>query len=55
MNTFTCENCGGVFEKARSDEEANEEYEETFPETQGDETALVCSDCYAEILAWYNG
>jgi len=51
-NKFTCAHCGNTFVKGWTDEEAREEYKENFPETQGDEEDVVCSNCYTAILHW---
>ena len=53
-NEYICENCNGVFEKRRTDEEAmNECIENGFdPE---DELAVICDDCYKRIIGeWHN-
>ena len=49
--TFTCEQCGGTFPKAWTDEEQAAEYAELFPaeKAAGEETAVVCDDCWREI------
>lgn len=50
-NQYQCENCGGIFEKVRSDEEAQAEAEQEFPgET---DLAIVCDECYKEIMRQY--
>jgi len=51
-NEFECAKCGGVFEKARSDEEAKKEAEGFFgknPNDWNDEVVVVCDDCFNEI------
>ena len=53
-DTFTCDNCGDVFDKVWSDEEAAAEAEELFPGidvTDPAETGIVCDDCYQHIMA----
>ena len=47
-NTFKCFNCGGVFEKAWSDEEKiSEAKDKGFLENcTPDELCVVCDDCY---------
>lgn len=51
--TFTCDQCGGTFPRAWSDDEATAEARDVFgrdPET--DPTmAVVCDDCYQAIMA----
>jgi DNA-directed RNA polymerase subunit RPC12/RpoP len=51
---FTCERCGHTFTKGRPDQEAHQEYEDLFPESRarGDETVLLCDDCWREFMAW---
>ena len=51
-DTFTCDNCGDVFDKVWSDEEAAAEAEELFPGIDvGTEAGIVCDDCYQHIMA----
>lgn len=53
--TFDCALCGGTFEKGRSDEEAEAEYQVTFTEEQKAEPRkIACEDCYREIMGWYD-
>lgn len=52
---YCCENCGGIFDKGRSDEEARKEAEAEFGdalESDGEAPAIVCDDCYVEIMKW---
>jgi hypothetical protein len=52
--TFTCESCGGTFDKVWSDEEAAAEAEENFPGldvSDPAEAGVVCDDCYRHIMA----
>lgn len=49
-DTFTCEICRGVFEKAWTDEEAMAEAEEAFPTSDLTDTGLVCDDCYEKVM-----
>lgn len=46
-NEFKCEECGGVWEKGWTDEEAAEEAQNAFGITTG---ATVCDDCYNKIM-----
>lgn len=50
--TFTCSDCGDTFEAGRPDEEAQQEALENFGR-RGDAPgmAIVCDDCYKEIMA----
>lgn len=54
-NQYRCDCCGGIFDKGWSDEEARAEAEQQFGEAlhaEGEPPALVCDDCYNEIMAW---
>lgn len=53
-DSYTCANCGGVFIKGQSDEEARAEYEAIMPNAaeRGDEEDTVCDPCYQQIMAW---
>jgi len=46
---FRCAQCGGVFEKAWTDEEAQAEFAENFAEHSLDDAALVCDECYKAL------
>ena len=52
--TYTCENCGGTFEKNRSDEEAMAEAlaADRFPVGEPVDVAVICDDCYNRMMAW---
>ena len=45
-NKFRCANCDGVFTKKWSDEEAQAELAERFPNRNVEDCAIVCDDCY---------
>jgi len=62
---FTCEHCGGTFEKAWSDDEAGAELEHNRPifdavrdvlillgewESTDDDFIVICDDCYRELM-----
>lgn len=49
--TFTCAMCHRVLKKGWSDEEARQEYAETFPEIEasGEAVESVCEDCYGRV------
>ena len=50
---FTCESCGGTFDKGWSDEEAAAEAQGNFPGinvSDPDEAGVVCDDCYQHIM-----
>lgn len=50
---YTCDHCGGSFEKVRSDEEAMAEAESLWtPETMADDQAIICDPCFREFIAW---
>jgi len=56
--TFKCRNCGGVFEKTRTDEEAWAEFVRDFPGEAAkvasgqDEKTEICEDCYQSFIRW---
>ena len=53
-DTFICDNCGDVFDKVWSDEEAAAEAEELFPGidvSNPAETGIVCDGCYQHIMS----
>jgi len=48
-NEFKCAVCGGIFEKSRTDEEANEEAKNIWGVDNADKNndmVLVCDDCF---------
>lgn len=49
-DTFTCGICGETFEKAWSDEEAQEESMRMFGEVPPSEQATVCEDCWLRLV-----
>lgn len=49
---YTCDNCGRTFEKTWSDDDALAEATELFGEIPPEERAIVCDDCWREIMAW---
>ena len=48
--SFTCADCGGTFEKGRSDEDALAESAARFGELPIDELAVVCGDCLPKVI-----
>jgi hypothetical protein len=52
--TFRCENCGKELEKGWADELAHHEAVRQWGR-RGDEPgmAVVCDDCYREIMTWW--
>ena len=52
-DSFTCDRCGAMHEKVRSDEEAMAEAESLWtPETMTHPQAVVCDDCFREFMEW---
>lgn len=52
--TFKCAQCGGVFDKGRSDEEANAEALDLWGvenATEADGMAVVCDDCFKAFMS----
>lgn len=54
--TYVCDHCGGTFETAWTDEDAQAESVARFG-VRGDapSMAIVCDVCYAAILQWIEG
>ncbi len=50
-NEYQCAQCGGIFEKGWSDEEANKEAKEKFPNLKQLDSEIVCDDCYKELIS----
>jgi hypothetical protein len=50
--TFTCENCGGTWEKAWTDDEARAEASVDFADelASGQPMCTVCDDCYRAMM-----
>lgn len=53
--TFTCEHCGGVFQRipGRTDADVIKEYEEAFSEELRADPAgyaVICDDCHQALL-----
>ncbi len=51
-DTFQCRNCGEVFKKEWSDEEAMLEFKKIFPDCKEEDIAegFVCDYCYKMML-----
>ena len=49
-NQYQCAQCGGIFEKGWTDEEAKSEAEQKFPSIKPDEMEMVCDPCYKELI-----
>ena len=47
---FTCDECGGTFPKAWSDEEALAEADGLFG--AAGPLAVICDDCWREFMPW---
>ena len=45
-NEYQCALCGGIFQKVWSDDEANAEYAELFPDQQDEPMEVVCENCF---------
>ena len=48
-NQFQCSMCKGVFDKEWSDEEAEAERKELFPDSPWSECDLICDDCFEKV------
>jgi hypothetical protein len=52
MATFVCANCGGEFEEAWDDEEAQAEAVRDFGKRgEAPGMAVVCDDCYKTLMS----
>jgi len=49
-NHFICECCGGIFEKAWTDQESKAKAAETFGRLSKDDDVIVCEICYTDIM-----
>lgn len=50
-DTYRCAECGGIFEKGWTDDEALQEYEAIFSASEkATPAAVVCDDCYQKIM-----
>lgn len=47
---YQCWSCGGIFNKGWSDKEAIEELDNRMPGANLEECAVVCDDCYNEMI-----
>jgi hypothetical protein len=50
---FKCDNCGGVFEKGWSQEEADKEMLKNIGVNPRPDDAILCDTCYAKFMAWF--
>ena len=52
---FKCEECGGIFEKGWTDNEARlEQIENEFGNIPNNQLAVICDDCYKKIMRTKN-
>ena len=51
---FFCECCKRECVSTWTDEQAKEEYENKFGPHMGEQMAIVCDDCHADFMKWYN-
>jgi rubredoxin len=50
-NTYKCAACGGVFEKAWSDEEAIKESTALWENLSEEESEVICDSCFQGAMA----
>ena len=50
VETYQCAKCLETYEKGWTDEEAEKEAEENFGFIEIEERAIICDDCYREIM-----
>jgi hypothetical protein len=52
--TYICASCGGEFEQGWADEDARAERVEKFGAPKpGEVDDVICDDCYAEFMKWF--
>lgn len=49
--TYTCESCGGTWEKGWTDEEAEAEGRALLADPDAGGTAVICDDCFRLIMS----
>ena len=47
---YQCDQCGGIFEKGWSDDDAKKEKERLFPSLKKENESIVCDDCFRIIM-----
>jgi hypothetical protein len=55
MNDFTCERCHGTFGRKRTEEEARKEFQGSPWYIPGDESGVLCEDCFQVFRIWFDG
>jgi len=54
MSEYTCEYCGGTFQRTWTDEESLAQTKADFGiHVRPDDAAIICDDCYKAITAWW--
>ncbi len=51
---FTCDCCHQSFTKRIEEAEAIAEFESIFKEPLPEDTAIVCDECWRQIMQWAN-
>jgi len=49
-NEYQCGHCGNIYEKGCTDEEADIEAQENFPDVPEDELEDICDHCYKQMF-----
>lgn len=49
---FTCEHCGGTFEKEWTDDEAQAEADDLWGSALGDDPAVISENGFQSMIAW---
>lgn len=49
-DTYTCATCRETYNKGWTDEEAKKEKDDSFPEFEIEDCAMVCDDCYNKMF-----
>ena len=51
--TYECGSCHGTFDKGWSDQEAEAEMAENYPDgLDADDREIICDDCYNQFMKW---
>lgn len=53
-NQYTCACCHGAYDKGWTEEEAEKELGENFPDHEKEDCDIVCDDCYRKFWEWQN-
>jgi hypothetical protein len=52
---FICEECGKVCTSSWTDDEAQAEAHQLWGDVPDADLAIICDDCFQELMAWKSG